>query len=206
MTMQGRALLFGGLLTAAVLAAALPLTASAQHVSRAYGPITDRFQLEPYTGRYFDNVTHGASSFDDSGWLGGLRLGVAIADRTRLLGDLAYSQVTRSPAVIGDPGLSGFESQSWLVTGGLEFDVVPGDTRASLSLQSGQLFRRGRGGDIGSSAWDLNESALVVVPGFSLSQRITPRADIRLGVQDYVTVRTEPVSHNWAVVAGLTLR
>jgi hypothetical protein len=197
--MNARVFLYGALLTLA-----LPIAASAQQVSRAYGPVTDRFQLEPYTGRYFDNVTRGASSFDESGWLGGLRLGVAIAERARLVGDVGYSQVTSSPDLT--VGNAGFESQSWLVTGGVEVDAVPGDTRASLSLQSGKLFRR-----VSATAADAveirtNDSEFVIVPGFSVSQRITPRADIRLGVQNYITVQADPASHNWALVAGLTLR
>jgi hypothetical protein len=200
--MQGRAILVG-----ALLAVAMPITASAQHVSRAHGPAMDRFQMEPYTGRYFDNLTHGASSFDDAGWLGGLRLGLGLADRTRLIGDIGYSQVNDAPGEGIGQGVSSYSSQSWLVTGGLEFDMVPGDTRASVSLQGGQLYRRVRGATLDAAApWSLNDTQAVAVPGFSISQRITPRADIRLGVQDYITFRADPVSHNWAVVAGLTLR
>lgn len=195
-----------GIFAALTLAVVLPATAPAQYVSAAHGPIIDRFSLEPYAGRYFDNVGSGAARFDESGWLGGLRVGLEMADRARLLGNVAYSQVD----ALGQTALPATRSaETWMLTGGLELDVVPGDTRASLSMEGGRAWRRLQGaaveGDPGVTT-DLRHQETVLVPGFSITQRIAPRADIRLGVHDYIWLGAEPVSHNWTAVVGLRLR
>jgi hypothetical protein len=189
----------------------VPAAASAQHVSHARGPVWDRLTLEPYAGRFYDNAATQGSGFNDHGWLGGLRLGVAVADRIRVVGDVGYSQVDGVARVGAGADQAVFGSQSWLLTGGVELDLVPGDTRGSVSLLGGRVWRDLRAQDWTGTgeppaAPGVNSPATTIVPGFSIHQRIAPRADLRLGIQDYILTGDEPASHNWAITAGLTLR
>jgi opacity protein-like surface antigen len=200
--------LFALALVAAALA--VPAAASAQHVSHARGPVWDRFSLEPYVGRYYDNSGSGESGFHDHGWMGGLRVGLAVADRARLVGDFGYAQVD-AVARSGTDQAAVFGSQNWLVTGGFELDLVPGDTRGTVSLLGGRVWRDLRqqgwaGEGPGPAAPPIDSPVTTIVPGFSIQQRFAPRADLRIGIQDYILVGADPVSHNWALTAGITLR
>jgi hypothetical protein len=200
------------LIVALLLAAvAWPAAASAQYVSTAHGPVWDRFSLEPYAGRYYDNAGTAASGFNDHGWIGGLRLGLAVADRFRLIANVAYAQVDGVARVGGTQDYALFGSQTWLVTGGAEADLIPGDTRGSLSLQGGKAWRDLRQQDVvgqpdAITAPAADSPVTVLVPGFAIRQRVAPRADLMLGVQNYIFVGEDPVSHNWALTAGITLR
>jgi len=200
-------------LVLAALGAALvlPATVSAQHVSHARGPVWDRLTLEPYAGRFYDNASTPGSGFNEHGWMGGLRLGVAVADRIRVVGDVGYSQVDGVARTGAGTDQAVFGSETWLLTGGVELDLVPGDTRGSVSLLGGRVWR-----DLHSQGWTgtgeppaapaLGSPVTTIVPGFSIHQRIAPRADIRVGIQDYILTGDDPTSHNWALTAGLTLR
>lgn len=194
-----------------LIISAWPAVVSAQYVSQAHGPVWDRFTLEPYAGRYYDNAGTAATGFNDFGWIGGLRLGVVLADRVRLVGEVAHAQVDGVAQVGTMPDYSVFGSETWLVTGGLEADLIPGDTRGSLSLKGGKAWRDlrqqgtfGQAGPIEAPASD--SPVTVLVPGFAIRHRLAPRADLMLGVQDYIFVGEEPASHNWALTAGITLR
>jgi hypothetical protein len=194
-----------------LIAGMWPATASAQYVSTARGPVWDRFTLEPYAGRYFDNAGTSGSGFAQAGWLGGVRLGLSVADRIRLLGDLGYAQVDEAQRFGTNVNYVVYGSQNWLMTGGVEVDVVPGDTRASLSLLGGAAWRELRqqeqiGNAHGFLPPDTDSRTRVLVPGFSIRQNIAPRADFKLGVQDYIFIGAEPVTHNWALTAGITIR
>jgi hypothetical protein len=202
-----RQALFLGLL----LAASWPASASAQYVSNAYGPLWNRFSVEPYAGRYYDNAGTSGTAFNEHGWMGGLRLGLAVADRMRLVGDVGFAQVNGVARAGSPQDYTIFGSQTWLVTGGVEADLIPGDTRASLSLQGGKAWRDLRQqetvGNPGAINTPATESPVtVLVPGFSIRQRMAPRADLMLGIQNYMFVGADPVSHNWALTAGITLR
>jgi hypothetical protein len=194
-----------------LIAGMWPATASAQYVSTARGPVWDRFTLEPYAGRYFDNAGGSGSGFNQAGWLGGVRLGLSVADRIRLLGDVGYAQVDEAQQFGSSANYIVYGSQNWLVTGGVEVDVVPGDTRASLSLLGGAAWRdlqsqQQVGNVAGMLAPNSDNPVRVLVPGFSIRQNIAPRADFKLGVQDYIFVGADPVTHNWALTAGITIR
>lgn len=194
-----------------VVAALWPAALSAQYVSNARGPWFDRFTLEPYAGLYIDNTGSTAAGLDQSGWLGGVRLGMALADRVRLLGDLGYSRVDEVGRIGGGENSAVIGSENWLATGGLELDVVPGETAGSLGLQYGAAWRSeslrevmGSPSPVGvESGWTRSP---VIVPSFSIRHRITPRADLRLGVQDYIFFDNDPLSHNFALTAGISLR
>jgi hypothetical protein len=89
-------------------------------------------------------------------------------------------------------------AESWLATAGAELDVVAaGDTRAALGVLGGAGWRRGVNG---------HDRSTVVAPGFSIRQRIAPRADLTLGVRDYIFLGDTPVNHDFALSAGLSIR
>lgn len=192
---------------------AVPAATAAQHVSVEGRPWYDRFTLEPYAGAYFDNADPVGSGFGESGWLGGLRLGLALSDRVRLIGDAGYSRVDEATRVRDDGGSILYGSENWLLTGGVEADVVPGDTRGSLSIQAGNVWRELREQERVGSPWVIPLSAEfspvhVLVPGFTIHQRVTPRGDLSLGARDYIFFPggDESVSHNFALTLGITLR
>lgn len=199
------------LFTAALLVAAIwPSAATAQYVSHARGPVWDRFTFEPYVGRYYDNAGADDSGFNDHGWLGGVRVGVSVADRVRFVGDVGYAQVDGVVRIGETPDHAVYGSQNWLVAGGVELDVVPGDTRGTLSMLGGRAWRDLRQQEVfgpGSHPRPGTDSPVTLLaPGFAIHQRLAPRADLKLGVQDYIFVGADPVSHNWALTAGITLR
>jgi hypothetical protein len=179
----------------ALLAAALwPAAASAQYVSAAGEPWSSRFGLEPYAGVYFDNTGRVGADFDQSGFLGGVRLSYVPGDRVRLLGDVGYARVGGT----GDASAAALSADTWLATGGLEVDVVPGETGGLLGLQYGAAWRSG--------VDDGYTRSSVLVPSFAIRQRLTPWADLKLGVQDYIFLRDTPANHNFALTAGISLR
>ncbi len=197
-----------GLLAAAAL---WPAALSAQYVSNARGPWFDRLTLEPYAGLYIDNTGSTGAGLDESGWLGGVRLGMALTDRVRLLGDLGYSRVDEVGRIGAGENSAVIGSDTWLATGGLELDVVPGETAGSLGLQYGAAWRSESLREVmGSPSPDGIETGWtrspVIVPSFSIRHRIAPRADLRLGVQDYIFFDNDPMSHNFALTAGISLR
>lgn len=186
------------LLALLVLAAAalVPADAAAQYVSVRGEPWADRITLEPYAGVYFDNRGRSGPGFDDTSVLAGVRLGLLATDRARLIGDIGYARARHSAAPAG--GGTAVRAERWLATAGAELDVVAaGDTRAALGVLGGAGWRRGADG---------YDRSTVVAPGFSIRQRIAPRADLTLGVRDYIFLGDTPVNHDFALSAGLSIR
>jgi hypothetical protein len=171
----------------------------------------NRFFLEPYGGALKD--AYDISADDDIGYLVGVRAGLALGSRFRLLGNLGYS-ITND---VSDPnGLSSYYTYDnvWVVTtGGAEFDVVPGRTSAALGLQGGVAWRRlDLDETVGAPALppegtDTYAAYEVIIPSLTARHRVTSRASIAVGLYDHIFNALDGTAlHSPAVTLGLTFR
>ena len=172
----------------------------------------NRFSLEPYGGALKD--PYDASTDDENtSVLAGVKLGYLLGARTRLIGNVAY---TESDNVANANGLGSYfvYDNTWVfTTGGAEFDVVPGRTSASVGLQVGAAWRRvdldGQvGTPIGAPQADAGFSAYeVVIPSLTLRHRLTSRATISVGLHDNIfDVLEGPAQHGVGATLGVSFR
>jgi hypothetical protein len=172
----------------------------------------NRFSFEPYAGVMKD--AYDASPDDENaGYLLGFRVGYLLSSRSRLLGNIAYSQVDD---VANPNGLTSYNvyDNTWVfTTAGAEFDVVPGNTAVSLGLQGGVAWRKvdydGSVGPIPPPVEDDdNFSAYeVVIPSVSIRQRLAPRTTLSIGLHDKIfDVFEGPAQHSLALTAGISFR
>jgi len=171
----------------------------------------NRFSLDPYAGAMKDAYDIGAR--DDLGYLVGFRLAYALGSRTRLVGNLGYSNTEN----VADPnGLASYYiyDNVWVMTtGGGEFDVVPGRTSASLGLQLGVGLRKldlegTVGTPIGPAQDERNFSSIdLILPSLTVRQRITSRASLMVSLQDHIfDVLEGPAQHSPAITLGASFR
>ena len=172
----------------------------------------NRFSLEPYVGAIKDPYDISPDDKNTSA-LFGFRVGYRTGARTRLLGNIGY---TKSENVNNPQALSSYYvyDNTWLfTTAGAEFDVVPGNTSASLGLQGGAAWRRTDlesvvGSPIGSSEEDrgFNASA-VVIPSLTLRHRVSSRLGLMLSVHDNIfDVLEGPAQHGVGASIGVAFR
>ncbi|MGH7461510.1 MAG: hypothetical protein ACREMA_10850, partial [Longimicrobiales bacterium] len=131
----------------------------------------------------------------------------------RLVGNLNYSYA----GDVSDPGpLTSYYvyDNVWVMTtGGLEFDVVPGNTSAALGVQAGVAWRKVELDEtVGTPAGpaessDCFSSYEVVVPGLTLRHRLNGRATLVLGIYDHIFDLLEgPAQHSPALTLGASFR
>jgi hypothetical protein len=191
----------------------LPNAADAQRRNRGsldWGP-ENRFSLDAYGGGLKDAYDVGAT--DDVGYVVGLRVGYVLAPRTRFVGNLGYSY---SDDVADNGSLTNYYvyDNVWvLTTGGLEFDVVPGNTSASLSLEFGVGWRKlDLDETVGSptfpaEATDRYTAYEVLVPGFTMRHRLNSHAAFVASVHDYIfNLFDGTAKHSPALTFGLSFR
>lgn len=171
----------------------------------------NRFSFDPYAGAMKDAYDIGAQ--DDLGYLVGFRVAYTLGSRTRLLGNLGYSNTEN----VSDPaGLTSYHvyDNVWVMTtGGAEFDVVPGNTSASLGLQLGAGWRkldheRTVGTPTEPAQTQDNFTAIdMVLPSLTFRHRLTSRASIMAALQDHIfDVLEGPAQHSPAITLGLSFR
>ncbi len=187
------------LVALAILGAVVVRPAAAQYVSVADQPWSARFSLEPYAGVFFDNAGNSDLGFGGSSFLGGARAGYLVNDVFRLLGDVGYANGEAATLARRGGGPASVGSDRWLLTGGAELDLVPGETSGSIGVQGGVAWR-GLADDGGFAR------SAVVVPGIAVRQRIAPRAEFKVGLQDYIFLDDSPTNHNFALTAGMSFR
>jgi hypothetical protein len=195
------------------LVTTLPADVDAQRRNRRSFDCCDqnRFLLEGYGGALKDAYDVGAD--DDVGYVVGMRLGYALSSRLRLVGNLGYSYTDD----VNDNGpLTNYYvyDNVWvLTTGGFEFDVVPGNTSASLGAQFGLAWRRlDLDETVGSPTFpaertDIFKSYEVLVPGLTMRQQLTSRAALTAGVYDHIfNLFDGTAKHSPALTVGLAFR
>ena len=172
----------------------------------------NRFSLEPYAGGFQDAYDISPDG-ENTGYLVGFRVGYQLSGRSRLLGNIGYSETNNVADPQGGSSFFVYDNTWVFTTAGAEFDVVPGRTSASIGLQGGAAFRRvDVDGSIGSPLADAQgddgfSAQEVAIPALLLRHRVTPRATAMIGLQDYIFDFLEgPAKHSLALTAGVAFR
>lgn len=172
----------------------------------------NRWLLEPYAGAFNDAYDISPDG-RNTGLLLGLRVGYLLGGRSRLLANVGYSESDDVANPLSSPSYFVYDNTWVFTTGGVEFDVIPGRTSASLGVQAGAAWRRvDFDGRIGSPAGvpEADEgfsSQEVIIPGLTARHRFTSRATLAIGLHDYIfDVFEGPAEHSVAFTAGITFR
>lgn len=166
------------------------------------------FSMEPFAGAFFDDVDDGSR---ETGPLLGVRLAYEPLERVRLVADIAYSEISGAGVTSSGTSIFTYGSDWIFLLGGFEFDVVPGATAGSISLAAGagwrqnEIERRVTGTDAEPALAGF-QSFGVIAPGVSLRQTLSPRAAVRLGLQDYIVDFGENPRHSPALTLGVIFR
>jgi hypothetical protein len=171
----------------------------------------NRFYFEPYAGVL--NDAYDASPDDEnSGLLLGFRIGYHVSHRTRLLGNIGYSESDNilNPVT---PAYFVYDNTWVFTTAGGEFDIVPGRTSVSLGLQGGAAWRRvdfdgSVGSPVGNPTADEGFNAQeLLVPTLAVRQRLGSHFTVMAGLNDNITDFFDgPAKHSLAVTAGIAFR
>ena len=206
-------------LVVALLAALIPAAVDAQkkkqptriYISGGDCCYSNRFSLDPYAGAMKDAYDIGAE--DDTGYLVGFRVTYGLGSRTRLLGNLGYSNTENvaSPGAVSNYFV--YDNVWVMTTAGAEFDVVPGRTSASLGLQAGAGWRKldvegSVGAPIGAPQDDRGFTAYeLLLPSLTVKHRLTARAAIVAALQDHIfDILEGPAQHSPALTLGVSFR
>lgn len=167
----------------------------------AQGQYSYNLSFEPYGGAHFDAYRNDGGS-DSPGWIGGVRfgydIGFALAGSQRALRivlDGARAQTSEAGgAVVGESIDVLFRNEWWFLTGGIEWDVLPGWTGASLDARGGMSWLQQEithasepidgGTTPGTTESAGHESAPVVAAGLSILHHLTPTMQVRLRAED----------------------
>jgi hypothetical protein len=185
----------------------LPAEAAAQRRDwRSDNP----WSFSPYGGLFkdaYDISIDGA----DTGWLVGFRVGYEVSDRARLVGNVGYAEsddVSSGPITLNRII---YDNQYIITTGGLEYDILPGNTSVSLGAEAGGLWREVSFDRVlgGGPADPTLESGFtfyfVAVPTLTIRHGFTPRTALELGIRDFIQPEDE-VQHLPALMLGLRFR
>lgn len=173
--------------------------------------LAERFSFGPYGGIYVDNADRGGFDLDRAGALGGVRVRYHLTDRLGLVGDVGYAEVNDVGTVGVSPDLFTFGVNNVFTTGGVEYALTGGRTRARIGLRAGAAWRETEiEGAIGNPVQELAEvggysARFVGAPGLSLSHRLVERLDLELMLTDYLAFE-DPSEHSPALTLGLSLR
>ena len=204
-----------GIATIVLLAIAAPLAGQLRHDARFDArPANDwtaanEFGMEPYVGVYLDGMV--PENEREMGPLLGVRLSYEPMHRLRFLLDVGFSEVNGVGVV--SAGTSTFTyGNDWIFTmGGVEFDVVPGNTAGLITLAAGaawretEVERRVSGTDDDPDLGGFSSSA-VIAPGVALVHALSPRGAVRIGVQDFIVDVDEDPTHSPAFTLGVVFR
>jgi hypothetical protein len=148
----------------------------------------------------------------DTGWLVGFRLGYDLTGRARLTGNVGYSEsddVTSGPLTSARVIL---DNEYIITAGGLEYDILPGNTSVTLGTEAGGLWRKVAfdrqlgGGTVNPNPGDDGYAFyFVIVPGLTIRHGFTPRTALEVGVRDFMHP-DEEMEHLPALTLGFRFR
>lgn len=197
------------LVAAALLGLVLtPATTEAQR--RGGWGKSNPWSFAPYGGLFRDAYDASADG-KDTGWMVGFRVGYDLGSRSRLVGNIGYAE---SDDVALDPLDAPrviYDNQYIITTGGLEYDIIPGNTSVSLGVELGGLWREVAQDDqVGQplpgqsleSGFSFN---FAVVPALTVRHGFTPRTALEIGVRDFI-LPEEQVEHMPAITLGFRFR
>ena len=96
------------------------------------------------------------------------------------------------------------DARNFLATAGLELEAVPGQVSGTFSLLGGVLWRSQELRSMSGENRDGYVTEGLLVPGVALRTALTSRADLRLGVSDYIALGD--ARHNPALTLGISFR
>lgn len=184
--------------------------ASAEAQRRPMSASGNPWSFAPYAGAFSDPYDVSPDG-RHTGWMVGFRVGYAMGDRTRLIGNLGYAEshdVTSGPIAVDR---SVFDNQYILTTAGFEYDILPGNTSIALGVETGGAWRevafayRFSGGAPAESAGDGYTFYFAVVPALTVRHAFTPRTAFELGLRDYIFPEDQ-VQHAPALSIGFRFR
>jgi hypothetical protein len=169
------------------------------HAQRHYSG--NPFSFAPYVGVYKDPYDAEADG-SDLGWMLGFRAGYRESQRLNLNVNFGYAQASD---VATHVALAPVVDNQWvLLTGGLDFALVPGATSIALGVDAGVAWRRTKAEDESGTGWGTYE---LVAPALTLRHSISSRSSLFVTAQDYLfDVLEGPVEHSPALTMGLSFR
>lgn len=177
---------------------------------------TARLRFEPWGGALWDAYRNDGGNGRPA-WIGAVRLGYELGPgRTadphwRLIAEVARAEAAQAgTATLQDSLLVGFRTEWWLMTGGVERDLVGGWMGATLEARGGVAWieREIVAGDSippgtpGTSARAEPDPFPAFVVGASLYRHLTHRVQLRLRVEDIVTDPFDNLQHSPALGLG----
>lgn len=167
------------------------------------------WSFSPYAG-FIKDAYDISPDGDDTGWQLGFRIGYALSERARLIGNIGYAEsddVSSGPMTVDRVV---YDNQYIITMGGAEYDIIPGNTSVSLGGEVGGLWREvaqdeqigqplpGQSLESGYSFYFALAPTLTVRHGFSA------RTALEIGVRDYIV--PDGVDHMPALTIGFRFR
>lgn len=201
--------------------AALAATAALTSPLAAQQPYASgtRFTVEPFAGAFFGPSAHWEESGEANrpGVVAGLTLGYDLSPRARLTATAGYAAVNQFGRFGVEPrDYFVYGQNSWLLTGGGEYTVLPGRTSAALGLEAGAIVdTEDPEGVVGAPSERVVQDyrlavdgsyapvRATVVPRITLEHRFTPAVALRVGARDYLDLGDSPVRQRPAFTLGV---
>jgi len=179
-------------------------------------------RFEAYGGAFFDDLRNERGS-GNPGWIGGVRLGLETGygllgpeRNVRLVLDAARAETDEAGVVTVQDSIDiGFRNEYWLLTGGVEWDVVGGWTGLTLEARGGGAWHQavvvaadsgfvpgGTPGTTSAAEYDV-EPALVV--GVSAFHHLSWLLQLRARVEDVIVDPFGEARHSQTLELGLRL-
>ena len=194
-----------------VLCAAVILLPSDAFAQRRVVFKSNPFAFSPYGGIWKD-ATDISVDDENTGWMVGFRVGYDVTRRSRVIADLSYaesSNVGNTPA--GTVDYNVYDSSWIFTTGGLEYDILPGNTSVTFGAQAGAAWRKVTLDEqiglpaIPDESDDGYSSQLVLVPRISVRHAFTGRTGLDVSVLDHI-LPEDGVDHSPALTIGFWFR
>jgi len=168
------------------------------------------WSFSPYGGLFRDAYDVSPDG-KDTGWLAGFRVGYDVSDRARFVGNVGYAEsddVSSGPLTVNRVV---YDNQYIITTGGIEYDILPGNTSVALGAEAGGLWRevafdRILGGGIAEPTGESGFTFyFVAVPTLTVRHGFSPRTALEVGFRDFIQPEDE-VEHLPALTVGFRFR
>lgn len=199
------------LLVMCAAAVLLPASLSAQRRSVVVFKKSNPFAFSPYAG-VWKNAMDNSIDDENTGWMLGFRVGYDVTRRARFIADVSYAEsnnVGNTPA--GTPSFNVYDDSWIFTTGGMEYDILPGNTSVTFAAQAGAAWRKTTLDEQIGPTPPLDESddgfgsQFVVVPRISVRHSFSGRTGLDVSVLDHI-LPEDGVEHSPALTVGFWFR